>query len=228
MPAFNAAAYFVESVRSVLAQTFTDFELLVIDDGSTDDTPALTRTFHDARIRYVRHDDNAGLAPRLNEGLSLARGAYIARIDADDVSRKDRLALQVKALDEDADLALVASKWINIDEHGSVLSGGLPSYNDHEILWHLCIDSPFHHSTVMFRRSVTFDKLGGYDRAIIYGEDYELWSRLARRSYRARQLPETLVAVRRHRSSMSSRWANTSTPSTCPSFVTISGSYSPM
>jgi cellulose synthase/poly-beta-1,6-N-acetylglucosamine synthase-like glycosyltransferase len=153
----------------------------------------------------VRHDDNAGLAPRLNEGLSLARGEIIARLDADDVARKDRLARQVQALDENPDVALVAAHCINIDGRGRVMSATVSHYGDDELLWHLCIDSPFLHSSVTYRRAVIWDGLGGYDPSIVYGEDYEMWSRLVQRGYRTHHLVETLVAFRRHPASMSGR-----------------------
>jgi glycosyltransferase involved in cell wall biosynthesis len=205
MPSYNAAPYLSECVRSVLAQTFTDFEFLIIDDGSTDGTADVMRTFDDPRIRYIRHDDNAGLAVRLNEGLRLARGEYITRMDADDVCRPDRVAAQVQALDTDPELDLIAAKCVFIDDCGSVLSWGVSSYRSHELLWHACIDCPFLHSAVTFRRTVILDKLGGYDHTVVCGEDYELWSRFLRAGFRGRQSADILVAVRRHRSSMTRR-----------------------
>ena len=94
LPVYNAAAFVGEAIRSVLAQTYRDFELLVIDDASTDDSEQVVRQFKDARIRYLVNESNLGITGTLNRGLSEARGDYIARMDADDICHPQRLARQ--------------------------------------------------------------------------------------------------------------------------------------
>ncbi len=197
MPAYNAGRYLAQALDSVCRQTFEDFELLVIDDGSTDDTRLVLERCHDPRLRTVLHSTNAGLVVRLNEGLALARGALIARLDADDVAHPSRLALQVAALDRDPNLSLVGGFSANISGEGAFTSMGLYPVSSVEICWACCFDSPFNHSAITFRRDAVLAQ-GGYDETFRYAEDFELWSRLIRSGFTGRNLPVTLAAYRHH------------------------------
>ncbi|MBS1665716.1 MAG: glycosyltransferase family 2 protein, partial [Bacteroidetes bacterium] len=120
MPAYNAGKYIGAAVNSVLAQTFTDFELLIVDDGSEDDTAAVVREYGDGRIRMVRQE-RGGVSMALNRGLEEARGEYICRFDADDICFPQRLERQVRFLDEHAGYVIVGSDAEYISEDGEHL-----------------------------------------------------------------------------------------------------------
>jgi glycosyltransferase involved in cell wall biosynthesis len=199
MPTYNAGRFLSEAVRSVLAQTFTDLELLVIDDGSTDDTPAVMAAFTDPRIRYVRHERNRGLVAVLNEGLDRAQGRYIARMDADDRMRNDRLLLQVTFLEAHPEITLVASYVDLIDTDGErtgVWDTDRATATEASIRAMMPRTNCIAHSTVMIRRS----HLGTLRYAGRH-EDWDLWLRLLSRGKRLAKIPEALVELRVHASS---------------------------
>jgi glycosyltransferase involved in cell wall biosynthesis len=131
MPVFNGGRHLRLAVRSLLAQTFQDWELLVIDDGSTDDALQSLADLDDARIRIIWGEKNFGLPSRLNEGIDLARGRYFARMDADDVAHPNRFRLQVELLESNPSLDLVGGRCLTISETGA-LRGVLPAQFTHE------------------------------------------------------------------------------------------------
>jgi len=131
MPVYNAGKYLRLAVLSIVKQTFPDWELLIIDDGSTDDALQDIADINDARIRIFRDATNKGLAVRLNEAIDLARGRYFARMDQDDVSYPERFAMQIKALQDDPRLDLVATRAITIDENEQA-TGLFPYAISHE------------------------------------------------------------------------------------------------
>jgi glycosyltransferase involved in cell wall biosynthesis len=198
----NGGADLPKAVKSILAQTFTNFELIAIDNGSTDGTRSYLDSITDLRVR-VFHQDDRGLAAALNRGISLARGRYIARQDHDDLADPSRLAKQVAFLDAHPQHALVGTRaeiWIRDTPSGR--------FHDHpavdEILqFVLLFNNPFVHSSVMMRK-LALDHVGGYttDPARQPPEDYELWSRIARH-HRVANLPERLTVYREVPSSMS-------------------------
>ena len=116
MPAYNAENYIREAIDSILAQTFRDFEFLIIDDGSTDHTVEIIRSYSDSRIRLYQNERNMGVAATLNRGLDLARGEYIARMDADDISLPERFAKQAAYMDAHPDVAVCGSNIILFSE----------------------------------------------------------------------------------------------------------------
>jgi glycosyltransferase involved in cell wall biosynthesis len=179
LPVRNGAAHLRASLESILAQTFADFELLVIDDGSTDDTPKILRAVGDPRLRVVTHPENLGLVPTLNEGLELARGEFVARQDHDDLSSPDRLGKQVAHLRGNPDCVLVGSQAWQIGEDDRPALPLFRPLSAESIRWYLCFDNAFIHSSVMFRRAVIREEFGGYP-ASLHSEDYALWSRIAR------------------------------------------------
>ena len=194
MPVYNAARYVGDAVRTILAQTCSSFELLVIDDGSTDDSPRIVASFDDSRVRIVRNDRNLGLTPSLNRGLALARGEIIARQDADDLSEPMRLERQLAFLDANPDVAVVGSWYRKIDETGQPLGDRRLPLSDTELKWALLSYCPIVHSAAMFRRDDIL-VLGGYDERFVYAQDFDLWSRVARH-HRLANLPEFLVRYR--------------------------------
>ena len=122
MTCYNAASTIEESIRSVIAQTFTNWELVLVDNCSTDDSMAIVRRIGDARIRITKLERNHGRTPALNIGLNNARGEYLAILDADDLSTPDRLQLQVDCLDNNPNLVLVASWYRNINSDGELIN----------------------------------------------------------------------------------------------------------
>jgi len=184
------------AVRSILAQTFDAFEFVVVDDGSHDRSREVLGSFADPRLRVVDNPENLGLTRSLNRGLARARGAYVARFDANDVARPDRLARQVAFLDANPDVVAVGSRARQIRPNGAVARGNpiaAPLTRD-GIDWALMFYSPLVHPATAFRRSVVED-LGGYDERFTSAQDADLWSRLAAVG-RLANLPEALIDLR--------------------------------
>lgn len=208
MSVHNGGTYVDEAVRSILSQTFTDFEFLVIDDGSADGTAARIEALGDPRVRLIRNEANIGLTRSLNRGLALARGALIARQDADDVSYPQRLAMQVDFLDRHPAVAVLGTQARTIDARGRAVNVAPwpKSTSEVAIRWQLLFDSPFVHTSVMFRTDVIRDELGGYNEEFTTSQDFALWSRVAAAGYSMRNLPRTLVDFRTHQESVSGRY----------------------
>ena len=202
LPVYNCAGYVGAAIESILAQTWQDFEFLIIDDGSTDDTPSVLSQYRDPRIRHLRHA-NRGLAATLNVGLRLARGKYIARQDQDDLSLPHRLEKQVAYMENNPNVALLGT-WAQIIE-GDILVERFHRHPDNESLlkYHLLFNNYFVHSSVMMCRDLILE-IGGYstDPERQPPEDYELWSRVARVAGVA-NLPEVLLQYREIPGSMS-------------------------
>lgn len=174
MPAYNAAAYIREAIDSVLAQTFTDFELLIINDGSTDETEAIIKSYTDPRIRLYTQE-NKGVIGALNYGLQLARAKYIARFDADDVCYPERLAIQYAFMEASPGLVLLGSASDYIDKDGHYLfEWQPPAYESARLQEILLHDVPFDHPAVMYVKDVAL-KLGGYPKGAIHFEDHLFW-----------------------------------------------------
>jgi glycosyltransferase involved in cell wall biosynthesis len=200
--AYNAARYLQPAVESILAQTYRDFEFLLIDDASTDETPQRLTSFTDPRIRILRNERNLGLTPSLNRGLREARGELIARQDADDLSTPDRLEKQIAFLDANPSVALVGSQLRAINaagRHEGVRDVPLTSESIH---WAMLLTNPITHTAAIFRREVFRDELGGYDERFTSCQDYDLWSR-ASAKHRLCNLPDRLVSYRMHAESIS-------------------------
>lgn len=205
LPVFNGAAHLRQSIDSVLNQTFGDLELLVVDDGSEDETPSIVAGYGDPRLRSLRNDRNRGLTWTLNRGIREARGFYIARQDADDVSHPGRLSAQVRYLDAHPETVVLGCSYRRIDESGAP-QGLRPAPTDPtSIRWRLLFLSAFAHSSVLIRREI-LTQTGGYDEAFRYAQDYELWSRIAR-DHDVAALPEPLIDYRRTASSLTATYA---------------------
>ena len=196
----NGERHLRASIRSVLAQTFEDFELLVVDDASTDGTREILDAFAEPRMRILTNTENLGLTRSLNRGLREARGRYVARQDADDLSDPPRLARQVALLERRPELALVATQYRRIDDSGEVESAREVPTEAVDIRWRLLFLNAFTHSSVTFRRDVVL-ALSGYDETYSYAQDYDLWSRIAA-THEVAALPESLVCYRRTADSM--------------------------
>jgi glycosyltransferase involved in cell wall biosynthesis len=194
MPAYNASKYISEAINSVIQQSFTDFELLVIDDGSADETAAIIHQFSDTRVRYL-HQGHQGIAYALNKGLGEAKGRFIARFDADDVCMPNRLEKQVNFLASDDRYVLCGSDAEYISESGEHLFNFRCIGHTHEeIRAQLYVLCPFIHSSVMYRKEAVI-AAGGYSPHAHNFEDYLLWIQLATFG-RYVNLPEQLIRVR--------------------------------
>ncbi|WP_119293256.1 glycosyltransferase family 2 protein [Azohydromonas sediminis] len=196
MPAYNAERYVAEAARSILEQTWRDFELLVIDDGSTDGTLKALQALDDRRLRIERNPGNLGLIATLNRGLELARGRYVARMDADDVAQPRRLEMQLTYLEAHPDIAVLGTAVDLIDNVGRRFSGLRYPTDPTAIRALLIEECCLVHPTVVFRRDVV-RAVGGYDPQARHAEDYDLWLRLADR-HRLANLDEPLLSYRIH------------------------------
>jgi GT2 family glycosyltransferase len=198
MPTYNCEPYLRQAVDSILAQSFTDFELLIIDDASTDRSVEVARSYRDPRIRIVTNEHNRGVRYTANMGHELARAEYIARMDGDDISLPHRLQLQVDFLDANPHVALVGGQITRIDERGietDEYRRFLP-VDFHSIRVKAGFGSPFANSTVMYRKQIVWGKLKGFNEQTAFAEDYELWLRLLSENFIAHNLPETLIEYR--------------------------------
>jgi hypothetical protein len=195
----NGEPYIREAVRSVLDQTFDDFELIVVDDASTDATAEVVEGFGDSRIRLLRNESNLGQVASLNRGLREARGEYVARIDADDACLPTRLARQVDVLDSEPRVCLVGTWMQAIDERGRRLARLEKTLDDYvDFVYHTLIMRVYvSHPAAMYRREPVL-WVGGYDEATGPSEDKDLWRKLALERYEARIVPEVLVLYRLH------------------------------
>jgi len=192
----NGERYLREAVESILSQTFTDFEFIIIDDGSTDTSSLILDAFEDPRIVRSSNEGNLGLTRSLNKGLAVARGEHIARMDADDVSLPERLARQVDFLDAHPEVGVLGSQMQVINEAGRVVGAYEVPCRHSMIVWALLFARSFAHPSVMMRRSV-LDWCGGYDPSFSCAQDVELWTRLAGHTQFA-NLSEPLVRYRTH------------------------------
>ena len=197
LPVRNGLPYLTEAVESILHQSFTDFEFLIVDDASTDDTPAYLRSLADARVRVIRHEQSRGVAESLNHGLALASAPLIARQDADDVSEPHRFARQVEWMNAHPECVVLGSQVDKIDSAGHLIEHFPRPTGAAELEHHFATHAnPFTHGSVMMRRDRAL-AVGGYRGRIRYAEDYDLWLRLDGPGALANH-PETLYRYRVH------------------------------
>ena len=198
MAIYNGERYLHQAIGSILHQSFTNFEFLIIDDGSTDCSAEIIRSYKDSRIRLFHNINNLGLVPSLNRGLDLARGEFIARMDADDISHPERLSEQLAFLDNHPHIGLVGTNFILINSEGITTSGPiLPGFlSDIEIQWKLLWENPIAHPSVMFRSSIA-QLCGGYPSDYAYAEDYALWLQMGIETKMA-VLAQPLLFLRKH------------------------------
>lgn len=174
----NDARFLAAAVESVLRQTVDDLELIVVDDASTDETPAVLSAVQDSRLRVLRNERQLGLAASLNRGLDEAQGRYVARLDADDVALPQRLESQLARITATPSVVAVGTGILDLDETGRVGALHRNPAGTQGVRWLTLFGSPFFHPTVLVDRELLERHGLGYDPAYLESEDYELWSRL--------------------------------------------------
>lgn len=193
--------YVRTAIESVLSQTFTDFECIIINDGSKDATADIIREYSDSRIITLSNQSNLGLSKSLNIGLEKVRGIYLARMDADDVSVLHRFELQVNYLDAHPEIAVLGGGFSLIDADDKVLQSFQFPLSHEVIVWSLAFFNPIAHPSVMMKTSV-IKALGSYNAQLRRSQDYDLWWRVSF-SARLGNLAETLVLLRQHATQVS-------------------------
>jgi len=202
MAVYNGAVYLREAIDSVLAQTYRDFEFVIVDDGSRDTTHSILASYTDERLRIVTLASNKGHTTALNEGWRACRGEYVARMDGDDICHPERLARQAAMLEADPGLGIVGSAvWI-VDMAGRRLDYVPQPTSDGAIRFVAMTRNPFHHPSVMWRRSVFAARDLVFDERYQANQDLELWSR-ALPVMRAANSREPLVSYRVHGTNIS-------------------------
>jgi glycosyltransferase involved in cell wall biosynthesis len=195
MPVFNAERFLRAAIDSILYQTFTSFELIIINDGSTDRSVDIINSYRDPRIRTIVNAKNSGPVESRNAGLRIARGKYIAPLDADDVCEPQRLERQVSVFEANRKIALLATWGRVIDEYGNMIKEVRPPLNPFLLRWKLLLNNQLIHSSVMFPVSIVRE-LGGY-KSLQPSEDYDLYSRIIMDHF-VLVIPEHLVLWRKH------------------------------
>lgn len=203
MAVYNGEHFLREAIDSILNQSYTDFEFLILDDASNDRTREILLSYSDHRIKIINNEKNIGLTKSLNKGLSIAKGKYIARQDADDISHRQRFEKQVAFLQSNPRVVLLGTQARIIDEKSRVYQNqGEPKALNHKaILYQFLFENPFIHTSVMFRKNIIYDELKGYNETFVYNQDFELWSRVIKH-YEVSNLSETLVDFRNNSQSI--------------------------
>lgn len=213
LPVYNSEKYLQQAIDSLLKQTFTDFELLIINDGSTDNSEKIIYSYSDQRIVYIKNQSNKGLIYTLNRGIELAKGKYIARMDSDDICAAERLQKQFDRIDKDPDTSVIGCHVSFINEHGKKTGDwkeDLETSTYHAIkqkmVWENCIAHP----TVMMRSDIM--KKYQYNENQKNTEDYDLWLRLLSDGYRIEKIGEKLLLYRIHEASITGSILRKSNP----------------
>ena len=177
IPTYNCSKYIVPAVKSVLAQKYTDYELLILDDGSTDNTEEIVSKISDSRVVYLKNSSNKGIVYTLNKGIDLAKGEYIARMDADDIVLGNRLQVQTDFLSKNPDYGIVGGWYQVTNENGKIIDTVEGVTNCSSAQLGLLFRNQFAHSVVTMRTDLA--KQLKYDPEFQYCEDYDLWVRFA-------------------------------------------------
>ena len=195
MPVYNAALYLEEAIKSVLNQSFSDFELIVLNDGSTDDSLTITQQFanNDARIVVYDGKQNMGIANVLNTGLGIARGQLIARMDSDDISLPNRYSVQVRYMLEHPDVDLCSCGMKQFGESDKLM---FYDNSNEEIKFNAMFFSPILHPTVLWRRDKM--KSFSYEQEYVPAEDYRLWTKALVNNVSMVNIPDILYLYRVH------------------------------
>lgn len=194
MSVFNDEEFCREAIDSILNQTFRDFELIILDDASTDKTQEVLQSYDDPRIVVIRNERCLGLTKSLNVGLRHVQSKYVARLDGDDVALAERLEKQVLFLDEHPGVGVVSNPYIKINSAGGEIGFQQLPTSDQAIRSRLFVANPFCHTSSMFRRHCV-ERVGSYREVFKMSQDYDLWLRIAE-EFQVGNLEEPLCKVR--------------------------------
>ena len=195
MPVYNTALYLREAMDSILSQTFTDFELIVLDDCSPDDAEMILDSYTDPRIVRYKGEKNEGLSNVLNVGIGMARGKYIARMDSDDISMPERLQVQVDYLEKHTDVDLASS---GMQLFGAKKDIWIQEQNPDKIKIIALFHTPVLHASSMWRKE-SFEKYGlRFRQEMVPAEDYDLWARALVKGLKLVNMPDVLYKYRMH------------------------------
>jgi len=201
---YNGEKYIKEAVDSILLQTYSNFELIIVDDGSTDSTLNILKTFKDHRI-IIHSQTNIGFTRSLNVAAKLSKGEYFARQDADDISLPTRLEKQMKIFMKNPDVILVGTDTIWIDRFGKSLGKISASISKNNALKKIfSLKNPYVHGSLMFSKSA-FEKIGGYSENFTTTQDFDLIVRMSTLENDFSAVPETLYKLRIHPKSITSK-----------------------
>lgn len=200
MPVYNSEDYLREAIDSILNQTFTDFEFIIIDDSSSDHSREIVESYSDPRMRFYVNEQNMGVAATLNRGLELATGEYIARMDSDDISFPERFEKQVKFLDANLNIAVLGTSVVKF---GEVMQPSPMIYcsNHKKAKAEMVFNSTLAHPTVMIRKSILDNNQLKYEEKYNGLEDFVLWWRISKLADVV-SLPEVLLKYRIHSKQM--------------------------
>lgn len=209
MSVHNGQKFLEQSVESIINQTFNSWEFVIIDDCSTDNTLLILQNFsksHPKKIRVYRNDINLGLAASLNKSIELAKGNYLARMDADDISKPNRFQKELHYLESNPDIAVVSSAEEYIDEFGKVFGRRFPVTDLQKIRKKIIQGkNVIVHPAVMMRKSA-FVACGGYNDKLRFGfQDSHLWNKFIRRGFQLAIIPEPLISYRINQNAISNR-----------------------
>lgn len=178
LPAYNAELYLKNAIDSILNQSFKDFELLVINDGSNDGTEGIILSYKDSRVIYIKNEINLGLIGTLNKGISLSKGKYLARMDADDISDPLRFEKQTLYLEENPNVVICSSSRIEFNDSNDKTHISFMPLDNISIRIYSIFSTPFTHPAVMMRRDTIIDNKIYFDSSFKYAEDYDFWVKL--------------------------------------------------
>jgi glycosyltransferase involved in cell wall biosynthesis len=204
MPVYNGEKYLDEAIDSILGQTFKDFEFLIVNDGSTDKTGEILKSYNDLRIKIINNEKNIGLTKSLNKGLKSARGEYIARQDADDISMPERLEKEVEFLEMHQDYAVVGTFAKIINENSKILYFLERPVEDSKIREVFKKDNCIIHGSSMIRKAC-LSEIGFYNELMLRSQDYELWLRLSKK-YRFANIAKYLYMWRKHNENIEAKF----------------------
>ena len=204
MSVYNGERFLREAIESILTQTFTDFEFLIIDDGSTDATAQILSEYagQDARIRIVTNETNIGLTKSLNKGIDLAKGEYIARMDADDVSLPERLEKQYRFFKNYPEYTVIGTWGEIINEKDEIIGMLQPEFTFETILSNTFWGCRLVHPSTFYRKK-QIRLIHGYNETLAATQDYDLWLRIIAQGWKIANLPEILIQYRIHEKSIS-------------------------
>jgi len=200
MPVYNAQQFLAEAIDSIIQQCFEDWELIIIDDGSTDTSASIINQYKDNRIYCLKNEENLGLIKTLNRGVNYCNGEYIARMDADDIAMRDRLKLQVEFMDTHPQYVMCGSNALVINNENEVTGKIKNLTNNYYLQVNLLFSVPFIHPSMIIRREALLENR--YDEDYLHVEDYELWCRLSQKGKIA-NLSQYLLHYRWHNTNVS-------------------------